>query len=93
MDPQYLTDYLPTHDLAYINFRKRPAIYPLDTKTERYCNSFFPYCISQWNNLNSLYGICHLLQFSNMLFLMLYALSLQHISRQKGSRVLFSLLG
>ena len=39
--PQYLTDYLPTQDSASINFRKRPAIYPLDTRTELYCNSFF----------------------------------------------------
>ena len=51
--PQYLIDYLPTQDLASINLRKRPAIYPLDARTERYCNSFFPYCISQWNNFYS----------------------------------------
>ena len=51
--PQYLINYLPTQDLASINFRKRPTIYPLDARTECYHNSFFPYCISQWNNLNS----------------------------------------
>ena len=51
--PQYLIDYLPTQDLASINLRKRPAIYPLDARTERYRNSFFPYCISQWNILDS----------------------------------------
>ena len=51
--PQYLIDYLPTHNLASINLRKRPVIYPLNARTERYCNSFFPYCISQWNNLDS----------------------------------------
>ena len=51
--PQYLIDYLPSQDLASINLRKRPAIYPLDARTERYRNSFFPYCISQWNNLDS----------------------------------------
>ena len=51
--PQYLIDYLPTQNLASINIRKRPEIYPLDTRTERYRNSFFPYCISQWNNLDS----------------------------------------
>ena len=39
--PQYLIDYLPTPDLASINPRKRPAINPLDARTERYCNSFF----------------------------------------------------
>ena len=36
-----------------INLRKRPAIYPLDVKAESYGNSFFPYRISQWNNLDS----------------------------------------
>ena len=51
--PQYLIGYLPTQDLASINFRKRPVIYPLNARTERYRNSFFPYCISQWNNLGS----------------------------------------
>ena len=51
--PQYLINYLPTQDLASINIRKRPAIYPLNARTERYCNSFFPNCISQWNNLES----------------------------------------
>ena len=39
--PQYLIDYLPTQDLASINLRKRPAIYPLDARTEPYRNSFF----------------------------------------------------
>ena len=39
--------------MASINFRKRSAIYPLDARTERYRNSFLPYCISQWNNLDS----------------------------------------
>ena len=46
--PQYLIDYLLS-----INLRKRPTIYPLDARTERYRNSFFPSCISQWNNLDS----------------------------------------
>ena len=45
--PQYLIDYLPTQDLDSINLRKRSASCPLDTRTERYRNSFFPYCISQ----------------------------------------------
>ena len=50
--PQYLIDYLPTQDLASVNLRKKPAIYPLDARTERYCSSLFPYCISQWNILD-----------------------------------------
>ena len=48
--PQYLIKYLPTQDLVSINLKKRSAIYLLDARTERYCNSFFPYGISQWNN-------------------------------------------
>ena len=39
--PRYLIDYLPAQDLNSINHRKRSAIYPLETKTERYRNSFF----------------------------------------------------
>ena len=51
--PRYLIDFLPTQDLASINLRKRPAIYPLDVRTERYRNSFFPYCNSQWKILDN----------------------------------------
>ena len=51
--PQYLILYLPTQDLGSINLRKRPAIYPLDARTERYRNSFSSYCFSQWNNWDS----------------------------------------
>ena len=51
--PQYLIDYLPTQDLVSINLRNMPVIYPLDARTERYRHSFFLYCISQWNNLDS----------------------------------------
>ena len=51
--PQYLTNYLLSQDLASINLRRSPAIYPLNARTEHYRNSFFPYCISQWNNLGS----------------------------------------
>ena len=91
--PQYLTDHLPSQDLASISLRKSPAIYPLDARTERYPNSFFPYCILQWNNLDSRSRIWPLLQFSNVLFLILYALTLHHISRQLASQVSFSLLG
>ena len=39
--PQYLIDYLPTQVLASVNLRKRPTIYPLDARTERYRNSIF----------------------------------------------------
>ena len=54
MTSHYLTDYLPTQDLASINPSKIPAIYPLHARTECFPNSFSPYCILQWNNLDSL---------------------------------------
>ena len=40
--PQYLIDYLPNQNLASFNLRKRPVIYLLGARTERYRNSFFP---------------------------------------------------
>ena len=39
--------------MASIHLRKRPAIYLSDARTERYRNSFFSYCISQRNHLDS----------------------------------------
>ena len=51
--PQYLLKYIPFQHATRINMRSRPAIYPLDARTERYRNSFFPYCVSQWNGLES----------------------------------------
>ena len=41
-DHTLLIDYLPAQDLASINLRKTPAIYPLEGITERYHNRFFP---------------------------------------------------
>ena len=51
--PQYLYDYLPTQNVVSANLRSRPPIRPLAFRTERYRNSFFPFCISQWNKLDS----------------------------------------
>jgi len=48
--PQYLREILPPQNVALVILRSRtppPPIYPLDARTERYQNSFFPYCISQ----------------------------------------------
>ena len=91
--PQYLIDYLPTQDLASINLRKIPAIYPLDARTERYRNYFFSYCISQWNNLNSRIKNLPSIATFKRVILILYALTLHHISRQIGSWVSYPLLG
>ena len=90
---QYLIDYLPTQDLASINLRKRPAIYPSNARIECYCNSFFPYCISQWNNLDSLIRNLPSIATFRRTTLFLYALFLHQRSRLAGSLVLFSLLG
>ena len=51
--PQYLCNYLPAARNTVLNLRQRRPIYDLDSRTERYRNSFFPYCISQWNILDS----------------------------------------
>ena len=45
--------YLKTQDLTSVNLRKIPAIYLLYARAKRHRNSFFPYCISQWNSLDS----------------------------------------
>ena len=48
----YLSNYLPAHNVASVSLRSRPQIYPLRARTEYYRNSFFPFCILQWNNLD-----------------------------------------
>ena len=53
--PQYLQTFIPTRRIASVSLRFRPAICPLYARTERYRNSFFPYCISKWNELD-----CHI---------------------------------
>ena len=35
-----------------INLRRRHSIIAPPSRTERYTNSFFPYCISHWNELD-----------------------------------------
>ena len=52
MAPQYLCDLLPPNRTVG-NPRSRLAIYPMQIRTERFRNSFFPFCINQWNNLDS----------------------------------------
>ena len=53
LTPNYLHDYLPAAMLAPVNLRARNAFYPPDIRTERFRNTFFPFCISQWNILDS----------------------------------------
>ena len=51
--PQYLLEILPPQNRAFVNLRSRLPIYPMYARTERFRQSFFPYCITQWNNLDS----------------------------------------
>ena len=51
--PAYLSNYLPAQNIAFRNLRHRPAIFPVLSRTKHYLNSFFPFCMSQWNILDS----------------------------------------
>ena len=46
MAPSYLSDHIPQH-------QRSSSSRPPFSRTERYDNSFFPYCISNWNLLDS----------------------------------------
>ena len=50
--PSYLRNF-PARLTASVNLRTRNPVYPLNIRTERFRNTFFPYCISQWNILDS----------------------------------------
>ena len=49
--PSYLYDHIPDHCEINISFRGRKTRVPF-SRTARYANSFFPYCITNWNNLD-----------------------------------------
>ena len=50
--PEYLKTHLPERRENPYNLR-RPNIFPeVRAKTNRYSNSFYPYCIKAWNNLD-----------------------------------------
>ena len=89
--PQSLIDYLPTQDLTSINLRKIPAIYHLETRSERYRNYFFPCCISQWYNLDSrIRNVSSIATFKRAVFRFLRSNSAPYF---KINRLFFSLLG
>ena len=48
--PSYLSDHIPEHVETNISLRHRNARAPF-SRTERYANSFLPYCIENWNTL------------------------------------------
>ena len=49
--PSYLRDHIPNHHDTHISFLNRGTRAPV-SRTVRYDNSFFPYCINIWNNLD-----------------------------------------
>ena len=49
--PSYLADQVPERSEISINLRSRQFILA-PPRTESYNNSFFPYCISHWNELD-----------------------------------------
>ena len=49
--PSYLSDHIPEHSEINISLRNRNTRGPF-SRTERYDNSFFPYCINNYNNLD-----------------------------------------
>lgn len=51
--PKYLSRYLPARNIALPNLRRRPTTLPIHIRNERYRNSFFPFCVTQWNALDS----------------------------------------
>ena len=48
LTPFYLSDHLATRETS-ISLRRRHVIAPL-SRTARYQNDFFPYCIAQWKD-------------------------------------------
>ncbi len=49
--PSYLSDHIPKRNEISMYLRNRPNNPPL-TRTDRYGNSFFPYSINAWNDLD-----------------------------------------
>ena len=51
MAPSYLSDHIHERSLINVSLRSRSKTPPL-SRTEMYDNSFFPFCINKWKNLN-----------------------------------------
>ena len=52
MTPSYLLDHIPENSTINVSLR-RNTNKPLFSRTDRYANSFFPFCINNWNILDS----------------------------------------
>ena len=48
----HLLHHVPEHISSNVSYRRTDIIPPFSS-TNRYDNSFFPFCISNWNNLDS----------------------------------------
>ena len=66
--PEYTRRYLPTFKQNPYDLR-RPSIFAEErTNTNRYSNSFYPYCIKAWNNLDpTIRNLPNISQFKNAL--------------------------
>ena len=51
MAPSYLLDHLPEITAPNVSLRRNIIRAPI-SRTERYDNSFFPFCINNWNNID-----------------------------------------
>ena len=51
MTPPYLLDHIPEHRVINVSLRNNVLRPPL-SRTDRYDNSFFPFCINNWNKLD-----------------------------------------
>jgi len=53
--PFYLRKILPDNVVNSYALRSRPAVRSISARTESFQNTFFPFCLSQWNKLD-----CHI---------------------------------
>ena len=67
--PAYLKRILPEQPIISYSFRSRNSVPCIATRTERFRNSYFPFCLREWNKLD-----CHIRElpsissFKNALF-------------------------
>ena len=52
LTPSYLADHIPRKKEISFNLRTKRTIVTPPVRTARFPNSFFPYCINQWHNLD-----------------------------------------
>ena len=66
--PKYAGRYLPTFKQNPYDLRRPSILAEERTNTNRYSNSFYPYCIKAWNNLDpTIQNLPDISQFKNAL--------------------------